>query len=296
MSVIDDIVSSASGSVPLADVLRRCLALAHELGNDTFRSWVDRELSGYPPGTELPAYRSRIPAIVRADVANAYQRWPAIPVLLDGVPPQMRASLEGVDLRDSVAALERIVRSAPAGGETKLAFDVPRHLWQFFGFTHGVRPIAIWRDIGVHEVAAVLDAVRNTALTFALDLGQQQRAGGLAQEQMTNIFNVAVSGGVVAVAGSAGQILQVGEVNVREGDLDSLLARLRQIGVADADLDELTTAIAGDAATQAEGPGSGVWSWLKRAGGKVGSAAGTAATAALEQAITAAMLHFYGMK
>jgi hypothetical protein len=59
-SLLEQIEQGALDSkVPLADVLRRCVALGGRAGSEQLRDWARRELDGYGDGQqELPTYRT----------------------------------------------------------------------------------------------------------------------------------------------------------------------------------------------------------------------------------------------
>jgi AbiTii len=70
-SLLEQIEAGAlDGQTPLADVLRKCVALGGRAGSADLRDWARRELDGYGDGTaELPAYRI-VRAAVRIDGAD----------------------------------------------------------------------------------------------------------------------------------------------------------------------------------------------------------------------------------
>jgi hypothetical protein len=56
--LLDDIHNGALDSrTNLPDLLRKCIALGGETGSERLRDWVQQELMGYGPGTEVPSYR-----------------------------------------------------------------------------------------------------------------------------------------------------------------------------------------------------------------------------------------------
>src|SRR5215813_6920178 len=58
MSLLRDIQEAAGNfNTPLQVALHHCMTLADRLGPTPFREWVEEELSGYPVGAKLPAYR-----------------------------------------------------------------------------------------------------------------------------------------------------------------------------------------------------------------------------------------------
>lgn len=298
MTIIDDIVGSASGDASLADVLRKCLVLAYDLRNAPFQAWVDQELDGYSADAVLPTYRSSLSAAVKANAINLAYRYSNVVVPAAAMPEDLHDSLSSIDFRQSVGELEEIVSSARARGDGSVRVNIDATVWGVVEFENDFNVTDMWREISVAQVAGVLDVVRTAALRFALGIGHLEessdRPAEARQETITNIFQTLVQGGVVSIAGHADQVLQIGEINVQEGDLDSLLASLRALGIDEEDLLELTEAIAEDPGTS-DGPGAEVWAWLKQTGGKVTRAAGDVGVAVTKAAVTAAVLKYFGL-
>ena len=74
-SLLEQIEEGALDSkTPLADVLRKCVALGGRAGSEQLRDWARRELDGYRTGDDLPGYRT-VPAIIAIDGANMAYRW-----------------------------------------------------------------------------------------------------------------------------------------------------------------------------------------------------------------------------
>lgn len=298
MSLTEDIVGSASGNASLADVLRKCLVLAFGLRNAPFQSWVEQELDGYSVDAELPNYRANIPTGIKANVMNRAYRHPNVAVPARTMPENVRKTLTTINFRQSVGELEEIVWSAHARGDGTVRVNIDAAVWALVEFENDYNVTDMWQEISIAQIAGGLDAVRNTALRFALELERLEKSSDrpaeLRQESITNIFHTLVHGGVVSIAAHAEQVTQIGEINVREGDLDGLLSSLREIGIAENDLRELAQAIADDAGASS-GPGAKVWAWLKRTVSKVPGAAGEVGVAATKAVATAAVLKYFGL-
>lgn len=66
-SLLEQIEQGALDStVPLADVLRKCVALGGRAGSTELRDWARQELDGYEQREDLPEYRV-VPAIIALD-------------------------------------------------------------------------------------------------------------------------------------------------------------------------------------------------------------------------------------
>jgi hypothetical protein len=272
--------------------------LAFDLGNAPFQAWVDQELDGYSDDAVLPTYRIGVSAAVKANAMNVVYRATNVVVPISAFPEGIYESLSSIDFRQSVGELEEIVSSARARGDGSVRVNIDASVWGVVEFENDYNITDMWREISVALIAAILDAVRNTALRFALEMDRLDVAGDLpteaGQATITNVFQTLVQGGTVSIAAHAEQVTQIGEINVQEGDLDSLLAKLREVGMGEEDLRQLADAIAEDSGTTS-GPGTKVWSWLKRTAGKVPGTAGDVGLAATKAAVTAAVLKYFGM-
>ena len=296
--MIEDIVGSASGGASLADVLRKCLVLAFELGNSPFHEWVEHELDGYAVEAELPTYRAGVPTAIKANAMNIAYKYSNIVVPSQALSDQVREGLSTIDFRQPVGELEDIVRSAHARGDGTVRANVDAAVWATVEFENDFKVTDMWQEISVAQIAGVLDAVRNTALRFALELDRLERSAEppieTRQETITNIFQTLVHGGVVSIAANAGQITQIGQITVREGDLDSLMSGLREFGISEDDLRDLAEAIAGDS-DPSGGPGAKVWAWLRRAAEKIPGTAGDMGIGTAKAVVTAAVLKYFGL-
>jgi len=298
LSVIEDIVGSASGGASLADVLRKCLVLAFGLRNSPFQEWVEQELDGYAAEAELPTYRAGIPTAIKANAMNVAYRYSNIVVPAQALSNGVREGLSTIDFRQRVGELEDIVRSAHARGDGTVRVSVDAAVWATVEFENDFNVTDMWQEISVAQIAGILDAVRNAALRFALELERLERSterpAEARQETITNIFQTLVHGGVVSIAANAEQVTQIGQINVREGDLGSLMSGLREFGVSEDDLRELAEAIADDPEPSG-GPGAKVWAWLRRAANKIPETAGELGVGTAKAVVTAAVLNYFGL-
>jgi len=56
--LIDEIVDLAAGvKQPIGVLLRKCLILAYQTGNENLKSWAAKELNGYADDDIVPEYR-----------------------------------------------------------------------------------------------------------------------------------------------------------------------------------------------------------------------------------------------
>jgi len=306
MSLLDDIVETAgNGARPLADVLRKCTVLAVRLDNPPFRRWVALELEGYGVDDDLPPYRSTVPTELKANLANLAYRVTNALISPLALPADLREDLTSIDCRQSVAEMEGLVRDAHKGGHGSLRVNVDPSLWQFVPVADTYNITDLWQEIQLSKLTAVLDAVRNRALAFALEIERLDPAAGepnstratLPVESVTQIFHTVITGGVVTLAAGAAHVTQVLEVTVNPHDLPSLLARLRQLGIGEADVEDLQVMLPAYETSEPDiaAPGPQVSGWIWRAAVKLGSVGGGVGTSAAAGVLATAVARYLGL-
>jgi hypothetical protein len=106
---------AADSSAPIADLLRKVIALGGQAGSTELRDWATRELRGYGPDDDLPEYR-KIPAPLQADMINAawHARGQSISTL--DLPEVVRDKITNlVNLGQGIGEIEQLARSATEG-------------------------------------------------------------------------------------------------------------------------------------------------------------------------------------
>jgi hypothetical protein len=100
--------------VPVKVALRHCLSLGSRAGSAALRDWASKELEGYEPDDELPAYRV-LPATLKIDGA-APGGWikgqPFSPLMLPDFVQEVLGTEEQVCLRQGIAEIEKLATDA----------------------------------------------------------------------------------------------------------------------------------------------------------------------------------------
>jgi len=158
-------------------------------------------------------------------------------------------------------------------------------------------------EVPTSAVAGVLDAVRNKALKFVLEIEEQAPDAGevapgsqpVPVERVGQIFNTYVMGGAQNVAvGSPGSSQHVQQVVA--GDMGALRQFLGKHGVEAADIAELERAIAEDGTAKTGQPlGKRVSGWIGNMVSKAVSGAWNIATSSAADVLTAAVRAYYGL-
>ncbi len=94
---------------PIADVLRKVIALGGRYHSPELRDWASRELNGYGPDDELPDYR-KLSAPLQIDaLLPSGGRWKGRPVSVYELPEFCRDTLsQGIQLVNGIAEIERM--------------------------------------------------------------------------------------------------------------------------------------------------------------------------------------------
>ncbi|MFD4905182.1 AbiTii domain-containing protein [Kitasatospora purpeofusca] len=178
-AVLDD-------SIPLAQALRRCLILGGYAHHQELRQWAQRELTGYGPDDELPAYRT-VPAALAVNV-NQYS--------LSGIAqfsghrishhqlPEAARNVgvgERMPIHEGVKALEEMVArsrgpihvSPPGAAEYVVLMN--RQQEELGG--PGTEITSLHWEVATPVVEGVLDQIRTRLARFVAEMRAQMPAG-----------------------------------------------------------------------------------------------------------------------
>jgi hypothetical protein len=252
LKLLDEIVAGAvDGHQPIADVLRKCLVLAFKLKNDRLKEWVEKELNGYGLEDIVPQYRSVL-LHSKGNFQGYGGAWlPQRPLPLGILSKQHQALMKGAKFRDPIASFESGVRSAEKDRK-KLS---PVRNWSpdliamyQDKFIDGYALVQAWQEIPPGVIVSLVDSVRNRVLGFALEL--QGELGAVSdkveelpkakvEQAVTNI----IFGGTNIIGGVVQDVSQIGNISIQVGNFAALVAALKSIGVGEADVAALKSAI-----------------------------------------------------
>lgn len=264
MTLLEEIVTGASGDAPLATLLRQLKVLAARTDASSLEDWVTHELAGYPDATEVPAYRGPFPLVPLAhfvggsgrEVRNVQLHPSSFPKdLRDGTLFNLWLTQPVAELQHLAESGETIMMTWPADGE--VLFHLLHREGKIAMDLQGMQLAQVRCPVQVHHYIGALDAVRVRVLDLALDIervapnaGQADASASdrrRAEAAITYHFHGTTS---VAIGGDATQLV-VGLP--QPGDRDGLLAYLGAAGVPAADLLRLEAALDAD---ETEGPHS----------------------------------------
>jgi hypothetical protein len=302
MSLLTEIIDGAADdAVRLQTLLRKCLILAAKLKNERLRVWASSELNGYENKEELPPYRC-LDVQSKGFLLGPFQSQINDQPLATGVmKPEHRDFATKAFLMDPIAAYETM-----AGDKSEGSFrsDWPGDLVAMYQskFAKGWVLNRAWQELSLGNIVAIVDTVRTRLLQFTLEIQDEigDETDDLAQaapDKVERAVGTIIYGGYNVVAG-----LITGDVRIQtqqmvvEGDFISLSNALAATGVPQDKIKELERAVEQDRAAGAEkGFGERVRGWMSKAGSYTARAAGEAASHVSKEAITAAVLAYFGL-
>ena len=147
----------------VSDLLRMAKTIAVKLNLPELAVWVDKELSGYPDGDDLPEYRMTKGQVVGH---NPYRGWR--PVQFGD--NQMETTFSTVRLGHKIAELEHLLYSSQKDEghiSMTLSAEAGQLLREVTGYNFDFK-----LRLGASDPIGVLDAVRNALLDWSLKLEQ----------------------------------------------------------------------------------------------------------------------------
>jgi predicted nucleotide-binding protein len=152
------------------ELLRRAKVIAAKLGREEDRSWIERELNGYPDGVDVPGYRD-IPSVLK--VKNPFHGWN--PVAWGGVS-KVQQHFASAEIRQQMSEILAIATDdgEPRAELTQSELDVLMPGNPDFGRLPAARCFSRTSFI------AIVDAVRNRLLDWSLALDAERSREGRA--------------------------------------------------------------------------------------------------------------------
>ena len=282
MTLLDEIVgllSDQNGS--LNQALLKTKVLLHKLGQKDLTTWVNDELNGYGPDTEVPQYRV-VNAKVFGNLTNGAWRYPNTLVPIRHLEDKYREYLEKEKLRHSIAVLEQFIEKQTG----RLVHQIPPEFNSKLGKSlgNGYWIESAWGQIEFSQVVQVLTEIRSRLLDFVLEL-QGKLGDNVADKDIKQaavdidtpaMFAHSVFGGHTTFGDNTTFVLGHGNTQrvantVIRGDFAALSDVLKKSGVPEEDVTALKTAIDADVGSPDHGEkkiGPAVRKWMHNMIGK----------------------------
>jgi len=302
MSLLEEIQNEAvDSSIDLGMLLRKLKVLAARLGSQPLENWLIWESNGYPDDVHVPDYRiwslevtGHFSGPLGSNIRNA-------PIPLACLPEKTREYYERYQCRMSIAGVEAALKGAGSGmvqiSTRNLALVLGTKVIRDYNCVHA------WAEFGPSNLVELLNAVRNRILDFSLAIWKENPTAGeeskspdssLEPAVVTQIFHTTIYGGTASFIGSAHGSSVV--FNIVPNDFPSLEAVLRENGLQQTDIKELSEALNSDEPpTERDKFGPRVSSWIAKMIQKAAEGVWKISVGAAGTLLAQAISKYYGL-
>ena len=159
-ALIPELIAMATEpSIKTSALLRKAMVAARLLQQPEWATWIGYELQGYPDDIDLPPYR-----VIRCELKARNPFHGLIPIIINH--PEYAEAVTTCRIGQSISGLE----DAAIPGKN-VSFALPPEMMAMLiqDLNLSMEPK---RVVGGNQIRALIDAVRNKLLTWALDLAE----------------------------------------------------------------------------------------------------------------------------
>lgn len=159
-ALIPELIAMASDpTVKIPDLLRKAMVAARLLKQPEWATWIGYELQGYPDDIELPPYR-----VIRCELKARNPFHGLIPIIISH--QKYAEVVSTCRIAQSISGLDDV---AIPGKNVNFAIPPEMMAMLMKDLNLDMEPK---RVVGGNQIRALIDAVRNKLLTWALDLAE----------------------------------------------------------------------------------------------------------------------------
>lgn len=151
--------------IKVSNLLRKAFVISKKLGISEIEDWLDKELNGYSPTDDIPAYRT---VSGRVEVLNPYHGWQQVSFRNE----QEFERFSKRAISQSVVELEVLSESNNKLFEIPFPPNIEKYLMDSIGF-----PLRPTLTTDKAKIIGVLEAIRKKILDWTLELQQQSILG-----------------------------------------------------------------------------------------------------------------------
>ncbi len=275
--LLDDIIALATDNKQsIAVLLRKCLILAHQLKNERLKKWATLELNGYSSDHTLPDYRvtsAQAKGHFSGPFGSGWNNYPIPPAVLE--KEHRKFALE-VHLNQAISAYEDLVNAHQPEG--MIIVQWPTNLVLYYQrkiMSDGMTLTSAYQEVPKSGVIELLDTVRNSVLEMALEIRSEVGENDEDLKQITpadsekvdqTIVNIIGGGNVYFASGQSSLTANtIQQQNISVGDWKHLEKVLRNVGLGETEVHELSDAVKQDQ----QKIGERVTGWITRNASKV---------------------------
>lgn len=275
--LLEDIIDLATDNQQSITVLlRKCVVLGHQIKNERLKVWANKELNSYGKDDDLPAYR-----VTTTQSKGNFSGWGGSQTNGFIIPPAVleqkhRRFATEARLPQAISAYEDLVRTAKPDGTILSPWppDLVLYYQDRIRFKHNQQwsLVAAYQEIPKSGLVELLDTVRNRVLNMALEIQSEVGKKDEDLKKMTpqieekidqTIIQQIYGGNVYIATGQSSMTIQ--QQNIACGDWGQLEQVLRNSGLSQPELNELSSAVKQDGQKM----GSTVLDWIKKTGPNV---------------------------
>lgn len=255
MSLLDAVIEGATDeAVSTGNLLRKLHALTYRLQAEELKTWVGRELNGYPGASSLPKYRGPLMVPVRAVWSGPFGASLTNYLSEAGVPKKYVPLFFRAHLAQPIAELE----SLSQGDDTEASLYWKPEWVGIYNRLVDERKVPLYEDMAVFSarqilprttLVGIIERIRNRALEFALELQGEHPDAGEVGGPTVNDEGVArtVTHFTTNIYGDGNQVAQGENIRqrtqVQKGDLSGLLKAAEGVGLDSAANAELARVV-----------------------------------------------------
>lgn len=307
MSLLHEIQESVvqEGS-DLGSILLKLRLLASRLGSDLLEAWVKHESGGYPKEIDVPSYRivgvschGTFSGSFGAGITNA-------PIPLYLIKKFAGDSWVNVEIRESIAAVDDLVKSSSEGKETA-GIDASNLILLLQGKVYKDYACnAISATISRTSLSEIQQAVRNRILELTLELEKEIPAAsqvtfGSPSKQEANsdkvqqISQQIIYGDVITTV--AGEYSSNITLSIGKKDTESLIRYLVQSGIPEDDATDIAGIMEAEKPDSFEEPfGEKAKKWMASNLKKAAQGTWNIGISVATKVLSEAALKYYGLK
>jgi len=272
MNLLDKIRQGCvDATIDLSSTLRNGKVLASKLKHEELKKWINNELNGYTGEEEIPKYRI-LDSLVLGTLSGPFGgRVDNVTIPTYNLPGTLRNYAKNLYMAHGVRELESLKDKKEDNLRKRWPAEAVIMARDKVECSGGYVLVDMWQPITVSSIEGILDTVRNKLLDFVLELEEldldiidsQKDLSSISKEKVNNIFNFTIKGDHTTIA-SGSNFSQTVNQTINEGDIDSLVKYLNELGIGEKDTKELEKQIINDGPIKNQKLGKNVANWFSK--------------------------------
>lgn len=255
--VIEDIINTDK---PLSSALMKLAYFGRQIDNQELINYTNKELNGYATNDDVPVYR-KAPGTLKI-VLQAHLNRHSVDLPASMLEDPYNETFKYIKIRDGIAAIEKLAEeiSNEESGEIGVTFPMDMlHILQEPArklYRSNVRIDVIGASVNTNKniVVTIPNAIRTKLLDFVMNIAKEfgysieiesfNKNSKINNQTINNYMSTTVNNN------GDGNLINTGDhnkidnkVQINKGDLTKLQDELREHGIDEGDIHEITTII-----------------------------------------------------